>query len=106
LGQEISDVSARVDYAEDQELDIAIKKTRHDVKDVNGVIMSHLHLDHLDHAGSLEYFRDTDVAIYAHELEIKNSFYSVATKTDISELFRTNWKIDLLANGSIHWSME
>jgi glyoxylase-like metal-dependent hydrolase (beta-lactamase superfamily II) len=40
---------------------------------------------HLDHAGGLEYFRGTDVPIYTHELELKNAFYSVATKTDIGK---------------------
>jgi len=37
----------------------------------------------LDHAGGLEYFRGTDVPVYVHEIELKNAFYSVASKVDI-----------------------
>lgn len=67
---------------EDHELDAAIRKTGNDIKDVTAVIIGHLHLDH---AGGLEHFRGTRISIYAHELEFKNAFYSVATKTDIGE---------------------
>lgn len=82
VGPQLNDISAREDYVEDQELDAAIRKTGNDIKDVRAVIISHLHLDH---AGGLEYFRSTDVTIYTHELELKNAFYSVATKPDIGE---------------------
>jgi len=78
-GPQLSDVFARIDYVEDQELDAAIQKTGHDIKDVKGVIAGHLHLDH---AGGLEYFRGTKIPIYCHELEMKNAFYSVAAKID------------------------
>jgi glyoxylase-like metal-dependent hydrolase (beta-lactamase superfamily II) len=64
------------------ELDAAIAKTGNDIKDVKAVFMGHLHLDH---AGGLEHFRNTDVPIYVHELELKHAFYSVATKTDLGE---------------------
>jgi len=79
-GPPLNDIFARVDYVEDQELSVAIAKTGHDIKDIKGVIMGHLHLDH---AGGLENFVGTDVPIYCHELEIKHAFYSVATKTDL-----------------------
>lgn len=62
------------------ELDAAIKKTDHDIKDVKGVIIGHLHLNN---AGGLEYFRGTDVPIYVYEIELRNVFYRVATKVDI-----------------------
>lgn len=57
--------------------------------------MGHLHLDH---AGGLEHFRNTDVPIYVHEKELKHAFFSVASKTDIGVYmphyltFDLNWK--------------
>jgi len=79
-GPQLNDIFARENYVEDHELDAAIRKTGNDIKDVKAVIMGHLHLDH---AGGLDHFRGTDIPIYTHELELKNAFYSVATKTDI-----------------------
>lgn len=79
-GPQLSDVFARVHYSQDHELDAAIAKTGHSIKDVKGVILGHLHLDH---AGGLEHFRGTNVPIYVHEKELKNAFYSVASKTDL-----------------------
>ena len=81
-GPPLNDIFARVDYTEDQELDAAIAKTGHNIKDIKGVIMGHLHLDH---AGGLENFKGTDVPIYVHEKELKHAFYSVATKSDFGE---------------------
>lgn len=81
-GPQLIDLFAREDYTEDMELDAAIKKTGNDIKDVKAVIIGHLHLDH---AGGLEHFRNTGIPIYAHELELKNAFYSVATKTDLGK---------------------
>ncbi|RGP71293.1 metallo-hydrolase oxidoreductase [Fusarium sporotrichioides] len=91
-GPQLADIFAREDHSEDLELDTAIRKTGHDIKDVKGVIIGHLHLDH---AGGLEYFRGTDVPIYVHELELKHSFYSVATKTDIGVYLPTYLQFDL-----------
>ncbi|KAG4418435.1 hypothetical protein IFR04_008420 [Cadophora malorum] len=94
-GPQLSDVFARVNYTKDHELDAAIAKTGHSIKDVKGVILGHLHLDH---AGGLEHFRGTDVPIYVHEEELKNAFYSVASKTDLGVYLPTyldiqlNWK--------------
>jgi hypothetical protein len=48
--------------------------------------MDHLYLDHAD---GLDCFRSTDVPIYTHELEFKNAFYSVATKTDLGKPARS-----------------
>ena len=79
-GAPLNDLFARVEYTEDQELDKAIEKTGHSIKDVKCVIMGHLHLDH---AGGLEYFKGTDVPIWVHEIELKHAFYSVLTKTDL-----------------------
>lgn len=65
--------------AEEHDLDKAIAKTGHSIKDVKAVVMGHLHLDH---GGGLEHFYGTEVPIYVHELELKHAFYSVATGTD------------------------
>lgn len=83
-GPQLVDLFSRVDYTEDMELDVAIKKTGHDIKGVKSVIIGHLHLDH---AGGLEHFRGTQTPIYVHELELKHAFYSVASKTDLGESF-------------------
>ncbi|KAH7008947.1 beta-lactamase-like protein [Ilyonectria destructans] len=94
-GPQLVDLFARENYTEDMELDVAIKKTGNDIKDIKAVIIGHLHLDH---AGGLEHFRGTGVPIYAHELELKHAFYSVATKTDLGLYlpsylqFDLNWK--------------
>ncbi|PNP79819.1 hypothetical protein FNYG_06912 [Fusarium nygamai] len=63
-GPQLADIFARGEHSEDLELDAAIKKTGHDIKDVKGVIIGHLHLDH---AGGLEYFSSTfevDIGVY------------------------------------------
>ncbi|KAF2436395.1 Metallo-hydrolase/oxidoreductase [Tothia fuscella] len=91
----LNDVFARVDYSEDHELEAQIKKTGHDIKDINAVIMGHLHLDQ---AGGLEHFISTKVPIYVHELGLKHAYYSVATKTDFGVYlphclsFDLNWQ--------------
>jgi glyoxylase-like metal-dependent hydrolase (beta-lactamase superfamily II) len=61
-------------------LDAQIAKTGHSIKDIKMVIIGHLHLDH---AGGLDFFRNTGIPVYVHELELKHAFYSVATKTDL-----------------------
>ncbi|KAF2204185.1 Metallo-hydrolase/oxidoreductase [Delitschia confertaspora ATCC 74209] len=94
-GAPANDVFARVDYDSSQELDAQIARTGHNIKDIKMVIIGHLHLDH---AGGLEPFRNTGIPVYAHELEIKHAFYSVATKTDLGVYlpyyltFDINWK--------------
>jgi glyoxylase-like metal-dependent hydrolase (beta-lactamase superfamily II) len=84
-GPQLVDIFEPVDCSPDQELDAAIAKTGHNIKDVKGVILGHMHLDH---AGGLDRFRATGIPVYVHELELKHAFYSVATKTDLGEL---NW---------------
>jgi len=91
-GPPLNDIFARVDYTEDQELDAAIAKTGHNIKDIKGVIMGHLHLDH---AGGLENFKGTDVPIYVHEKELKHAFYSVATKSDFGVYLPSYLNFDL-----------
>lgn len=89
-GPQLADIFARGEHSEDLELDAAIRKTGHDIADVKGVIIGHLHLDH---AGGLENFRSTNVPIYVHELELKHAFYSVATKTDLGRAHRTHLRV-------------
>ncbi|ORY04016.1 beta-lactamase-like protein [Clohesyomyces aquaticus] len=79
-GPQSNDVFARVDWDSSMDLAAQIKLTGNDIKDVKMVIMGHLHLDH---AGGLEPFRNTDVPVYVHELELKHAFYAVATKSDL-----------------------
>ena len=94
-GAPLNDIFARVAYEPEHELPAAIAKTGNDIKDVNAVIIGHLHLDH---AGGLENFRGTDVPVYVHEIELKHAFYSVATKSDLGVYlphylnFEVNWK--------------
>ncbi|KAK5012879.1 hypothetical protein LTR16_004599 [Cryomyces antarcticus] len=91
-GAPLNDIFARVDYTEDQELDMAIAKCGKNIKDVKMVIMGHLHLDY---AGGLENFLGTDVPIYVHETELKHAFYSVATKSDLGAYLPHYMKFDL-----------
>lgn len=78
--------------AEEHDLDKAIAKTGHSIKDIKAVVMGHLHLDH---GGGLEHFYGTDVPIYVHELELKHAFYSVATGTDYGQPFFPSLPLDL-----------
>ncbi|KAI5480307.1 hypothetical protein MNV49_001266 [Pseudohyphozyma bogoriensis] len=78
-GPEVSDAFSRCLYDPIHELDAAIASTGHNYKDVKAIIMGHLHLDH---AGGLNLFKGLDVPIWVHEKELKNAFYSVATKAD------------------------
>ncbi|OAL05588.1 Metallo-hydrolase/oxidoreductase [Phaeosphaeriaceae sp. SRC1lsM3a] len=94
-GPQLSDVFARGEHTEDMELDAAIAKTGHSIRDVKAVIIGHLHLDH---AGGLHHFAGTGVPVYTHERELKHAFYSVATKTDLGVYlpsylhFDINWQ--------------
>lgn len=54
----------------------AIKATGNDITNVRAVIIGHLHMDH---AGGLEHFFDTNVPIYVHEEEFKYACWAVAT---------------------------
>ncbi|MFT4044968.1 MAG: N-acyl homoserine lactonase family protein [Gordonia sp. (in: high G+C Gram-positive bacteria)] len=66
-------------YRPEHRLDNAIAAAGHDIRDIQGVIIGHLHTDH---AGGLEFFRGTDVPIYVHEEELKNAFFVEATGQD------------------------
>lgn len=79
VGPVVNDIFARVDYTPAMNLEAQIESTGHKLCDIKMVILGHLHLDH---AGGLDFFRNTGVPVYAHELELKYAFYAVATKTD------------------------
>jgi glyoxylase-like metal-dependent hydrolase (beta-lactamase superfamily II) len=64
-------------YEEEHHLDRALEAAGYGIDEIKAVVISHLHLDH---AGGLEHFRGTNVPIYAHESEIKEHYYAVATK--------------------------
>jgi glyoxylase-like metal-dependent hydrolase (beta-lactamase superfamily II) len=66
-------------YTDENRLDNLLKSAGYTVNDVSAIIVGHMHLDH---AGGLEFFRGLDVPVYAHEEEIKYSFYAIATKQD------------------------
>ncbi|KAF1959067.1 Metallo-hydrolase/oxidoreductase [Byssothecium circinans] len=94
VGPQINDIFSRVDYDPANDLAAQIAQTGHSIKDVKMVILGHLHLDH---AGGLNHFRNTNIPIYVHELELKYAFYAVATKSDIGAYlphylhFELNW---------------
>lgn len=75
----VQEVFGITGYEEENRLDKQLEKVGHSLKDISAIIISHLHLDH---AGGLEYFRGTDVPVYAHREELKYAFYAVATKED------------------------
>jgi glyoxylase-like metal-dependent hydrolase (beta-lactamase superfamily II) len=79
-GEQIFEVFPRTRYEDEHRLDRAIAAAGHDIADVRGVIIGHLHFDH---AGGLEFFRGRDVPIYVHEEELRHAFWAVATKTDL-----------------------
>jgi glyoxylase-like metal-dependent hydrolase (beta-lactamase superfamily II) len=94
-GEQLSDVFPRTHYEDENRLDRALQAVGYDIADIKAVILSHLHIDH---AGGLEFFRNTDVPVYVHEEELKHAFYSVATKEDLGPYlphyldFGFNWK--------------
>ncbi|CAK7270382.1 hypothetical protein SEPCBS119000_004060 [Sporothrix epigloea] len=79
-GAPLTDIFPRTQYTVENRLPEAIRQTGNDIKDVKAVIVSHLHLDH---AGGLEHFLDTDVPIYVHEEEFKHACWAVATGADL-----------------------
>ncbi|SJX60474.1 uncharacterized protein SRS1_11794 [Sporisorium reilianum f. sp. reilianum] len=78
-GAPLNDIFAKSRYEPEHELEAAVAKTGHSIKDIQQVIIGHLHLDH---AGGLEHFRNTDVPIWVHECELKSAFFSCATGAD------------------------
>jgi glyoxylase-like metal-dependent hydrolase (beta-lactamase superfamily II) len=81
-------------HEERHHLDKALEAAGYGLDDIRAVVMGHLHLDH---AGGLEYFRGKDIPIYAHELEIKEHYYAVATREDFGGTYLPgdlNWELN------------
>ncbi len=66
---------AHYDAAEHR-LDDDLAEAGYDIDDIDYVFQSHLHLDH---AGGLEFFADTDTPVFVHEEELKFAYYSAKT---------------------------
>lgn len=62
--------------ADERPLDVALGEKGYDVGDVDAVIQSHLHMDHV---GGLHHFAGTDVPVFVHERELKHAYYSART---------------------------
>lgn len=80
-------------YEEEHHLDKALEAAGYGIDEIKAIVISHLHLDH---AGGLEKFRGTNIPIYAHELEIKEHYYAVATKEDLGGYLPAdlNWELN------------
>ncbi len=82
-------------YTEDNRLDKILNKLGYELKDVRGIILSHLHWDH---AGGLEFFRGLRVPLYVHAEELKYAYYALATREDLGGYhrhymdLRFNWR--------------
>jgi glyoxylase-like metal-dependent hydrolase (beta-lactamase superfamily II) len=87
------DAFPRTVYRDEHCLDRALEAAGYGIDDIRAVVMGHLHLDH---AGGLEKFAGKDTPIYAHELEIKQHYYAVATKEDIGAYLPgdLNWQLN------------
>lgn len=79
VGAPINDIFAQVESNPDEDLEKQIHKCGFELKDLKMIIMGHLHMDH---AGGLPLFKDFNIPIVVHELELKNAFFSVATGYD------------------------
>jgi glyoxylase-like metal-dependent hydrolase (beta-lactamase superfamily II) len=69
------DAFQHVDAAEHRLVD-DLDAAGYDLRDIDAVVASHLHLDH---AGGLYNFEGTDVPVYVHEDELKFAYYSAKT---------------------------
>lgn len=58
--------------ADERTLPVALEEKGYTIEDIDAVVQTHLHLDH---AGGLRHFVETDVPIYAHEKELKTAFF-------------------------------
>jgi len=91
----LGELFAITHYGEENRLDAAVAAAGYGLDDVTAIVLSHLHLDH---AGGLEFFRGRDVPVYVSGTELRNAFYSVATKEDVGPYiphyldFSFNWR--------------
>lgn len=80
-------------YEDKHHLDNALAAVGYGIDDIQAVVIGHLHLDH---AGGLEHFAGKNIPIYAHEQEIKEHYFAVATKQDIGAYLPgdLNWALN------------
>jgi glyoxylase-like metal-dependent hydrolase (beta-lactamase superfamily II) len=62
--------------ATEHRLENDLDEAGYSLRDIDAVVMSHLHLDH---AGGLHNFDGSDIPVYVHEEEIKYAYYSAKT---------------------------
>jgi len=62
--------------ADEHDLETALDEVGYTIGDIDAVVQTHLHLDH---AGSLYRFAETDVPVYVHAAEMKFAYYSAKT---------------------------
>ena len=62
--------------ADEHDLETALGEVGYTVEDVDVVVQSHLHLDH---AGGLAHFAETDVPVYVHRRELEHAYLSANT---------------------------
>jgi glyoxylase-like metal-dependent hydrolase (beta-lactamase superfamily II) len=80
-------------YGEEHHLDKALEAAGYSIAEIQAVVLSHLHLDH---AGGLEHFRGRNIPVYAHEQEIKQHYYAIATKEDFGAYLPSD----------LHWELN
>jgi glyoxylase-like metal-dependent hydrolase (beta-lactamase superfamily II) len=78
--------------ASDHRLDDDLNAAGYALDDIDAVFKSHLHLDH---AGGLEFFADTDTPVYVHEQEFKFAYYSAKTSEGSSAYVLDDFDHDL-----------
>lgn len=86
---------AHVD-ADERDLETALDDIGYRVDDIDMVVQSHLHLDH---AGGLYHFANTDVPVYVHRRELEHAYLSAKSQAgDIAYIAAdfdrdVNWQI-------------
>ncbi|WP_117591186.1 N-acyl homoserine lactonase family protein [Haloprofundus halophilus] len=78
--------------AADHDLESDLDAAGYALSDVDAVVTSHLHLDH---AGGLYHFADTDVPVYVHEEELKFAYYSAKTTEGSVAYLASDFDYDL-----------
>ncbi len=78
--------------AADHALDDELSQAGYRISDIDYVIQTHLHMDH---AGGLYLFEDTDTPIIVHEDELKFAYYSSVTKQGSAGYVKQDFDRDL-----------
>lgn len=78
--------------ADEYPLDDALETAGYSINNIDYVFQSHLHMDH---AGGLHHFADTDIPVFVHEKEIEYAYYSVTTGDGSAGYIREDFDHDL-----------